>query len=134
MKKALLCTISLLSISISCSSQTLVDSASNTADTLNLIYTIVDKEANFPGESVAWRKYLQKNLKIRLPVKNGAPDGSYPIIVCFTVTKDGVLTDFYPLTKFGYGMEEEVIRVIKKGPNWEPGSRSRPGDIYYTCQ
>ncbi len=25
-------------------------------------------------------------------------------------------------TSFGYGMEEEVIRIIKKGPKWTPAS------------
>ena len=35
-------------------------------------------------------------------------------------TKGGNLSDIKPLTNFGYGMEQEAIRVIKKSGKWIP--------------
>jgi protein TonB len=36
------------------------------------------------------------------------------------VDKGGNISDVKGLTKHGYGMEEEAIRVIKRGPKWTP--------------
>ena len=36
------------------------------------------------------------------------------------MSKDGSISDVRALTKHGYGMEEEAVRVIKKGPAWTP--------------
>ncbi|MEO6732570.1 MAG: hypothetical protein ABIN01_15225 [Ferruginibacter sp.] len=123
MKKILLSIISSIILSIFCLGQTVIEAAHESLDSLNKIYTIFDKEAKFPGDSEAWRKFIQKNLKINLPLKNGAPDGTYQVFVRFIVGIDGKISDFYAETSFGYGMEDEVIRMIKKCPNWEPALR-----------
>ncbi|HET9432867.1 MAG TPA: energy transducer TonB, partial [Chitinophagaceae bacterium] len=57
------------------------------------------------------------------PVRNFAPEGTYMVIVQFVVDKEGHITDIKPLTKFGFGMEEEVIRIMKKSPRWVPASQ-----------
>jgi len=36
------------------------------------------------------------------------------------VDKEGNVSDVKPLTSHGYGMEDEAVRVIKKGPQWKP--------------
>ena len=54
------------------------------------------------------------------PVDNGAPEGTYTVYVQFVVDKEGNISDVKALTNHGYGMEEEAVRVIKKGPNWTP--------------
>lgn len=92
-------------------------------DSLTKIFMVVDQEAKFPGGSEAWRKFVQKNLKLKEPVKNGVPDGNYQVIITFKVTNEGKISEFIPETKFGYGMEDEVIKMIKKGPDWEPAIR-----------
>jgi hypothetical protein len=38
----------------------------------------------------------------------------------FVVNKEGSISDVKALTKNGYGMEQEVIRLIKIGPKWTP--------------
>jgi protein TonB len=53
-------------------------------------------------------------------VRNHAPEGTYMVTVQFVVDKEGHITDIKPLTKFGFGMEEEVIRILKKSPQWVP--------------
>ena len=86
----------------------------------NKIFEKVEIEAAFPGGESAWRKYLERNLNPSAPVDNGAPEGTYTVYVQFVVSKDGSISDVRPLTKHGFGMEEEAVRVIKKGPKWTP--------------
>ena len=84
------------------------------------IFTKVENEAQFPGGTAAWVRYLQKNLNANTPVDNGARSGTYQVIVKFIVSKDGSISDVQPETKHGYGMEEEAIKIIKRGPKWTP--------------
>ena len=52
--------------------------------------------------------------------ENGAPAGTYTVVVQFVVDKEGNMSDVKALTSHGYGMEDEAVRVIKKGPQWKP--------------
>ncbi|RYY62230.1 MAG: hypothetical protein EOO05_03510 [Chitinophagaceae bacterium] len=79
-----------------------------------------EREATFSENENAWGKFLQRNLNPNVPVDNRAPLGMYTIAVQFIVTKNGELKDFKALTKYGYGMEAEVIRLLKKSPKWIP--------------
>ena len=88
---------------------------------LNKIFEKMEKEPEFPGGTEAWQRFLQRNLKPTVPADNGAPSGSYTVTVQFIVDMQGNISDIKPLTKHGYGMEEEVVRLIKRGPKWVPG-------------
>jgi protein TonB len=90
------------------------------ADDENKVFTKVENEAEFPGGQGAWGNYLRKNLNANAPVDNGAPEGTYTVIIRFIVSKDGSISDVTPETKFGYGMEDEAAKIIKKGPRWKP--------------
>jgi protein TonB len=90
------------------------------ADDENKVFTKVENEAEFPGGQGAWANYLRKNLNANAPVDNGAPEGTYTVIIRFIVSKDGSISDVTPETKFGYGMEDEAAKIIKKGPRWKP--------------
>jgi protein TonB len=90
------------------------------ADDEDKIFTKVENEAAFPGGEAAWRRYLEKNLNASTPVDNGAPEGTYQVIVRFIVSKDGSISDVQAETKHGYGMEDEAVKIIKKGPKWTP--------------
>ncbi len=83
----------------------------------------VETEAMFPGGSAAFLQFLQKNLDANVPVKNRAKAGMYTVIVRFIVGKDGKCSDFAAETKFGRGMEKEVIRVLKLSPDWIPAQQ-----------
>ncbi|MCP9750272.1 energy transducer TonB [Ferruginibacter sp. HRS2-29] len=91
-----------------------------TNDDENKIFNKVEVEAEFPGGSAAWTRYIRNNLNANAPVDNGAPPGTYQVIVRFIVSRDGTISDVTPETKFGYGMEEEAVKIIKKGPKWTP--------------
>ena len=90
------------------------------ADDEDKVFTKVENEAQFPGGTAAWVRYLQKNLNANTPVDNGARSGTYQVIVKFIVSKDGSISEVQPETKHGYGMEEEAIKIIKRGPKWTP--------------
>ena len=84
------------------------------------VFTREEKEAGFPGAEKGWRSYLERSLNPEVPVNRKAPPGTYNVRVKFIVQKDGSISDISAETSFGYGMEEEVIRVITKGPKWIP--------------
>jgi hypothetical protein len=88
------------------------------------IYTTVDSITSYPGGSQVWIKYLEKNLNPFVGLYNGAKPGTYKVIIEFTVTKDGRLKDFIPMTKYKYGFEDEVIRVLKLSPQWIPAKKN----------
>jgi hypothetical protein len=86
--------------------------------------TKVETEAQFPGGVPEWRRFLGKNLKAGVPVDHGAPDGSYTVMVQLLIEQDGTLSGIKPLTKHGYGMEEEVVRTMKLSPKWVPARQN----------
>lgn len=86
----------------------------------NTIFDKVEIEASFPGGDSKWRQYLERNANGQVATENGAPEGTYTTVVQFVVDKEGNISDVRALTNHGYGMEEEAMRVIKKGPKWNP--------------
>ena len=92
-------------------------------DTINIdgkIFLKVDEEASFPGGVAEWRSFLERTINPMVPIDNGAPAGIYTVIVQFIVDKDGSISDIKGLTNFGYGMEQEVIRIMKQAGLWKP--------------
>jgi len=77
----------------------------------------VEIEAKFTGN---WEKFLTRNLNGNVPGDNGAPAGSYTVIIQFVVDLEGNVSDIKALTAHGYGMEDEAIRVLRKATKWEP--------------
>ena len=78
----------------------------------------VMKWAEPEGGRKAYDKYLESSvrypdeaLKNKIKGKSG---------IEFTVGLDGGLSDFRVFKKLGYGCEEEVIRLVKEGPRWNP--------------
>ena len=128
--------IALLSISDLANCQTLETNNNGTnVDTIpnqnysdsaidSIIFTKVQNAAEFPGGPSVWVKYLQRNLDPNVGKRNGAPAGSYKVIVKFIVSKDGNIINTVANTNHGYGMEKEVIRIIEKGPKWTPAKQN----------
>ncbi len=82
------------------------------------VFEKVEIDATFPGGEKEWRKYLEKKCNGQVASDNGAPPGKYKVVVQFIVNKEGKISDVKALTNFGYGMEQEAVRVIKNGPDW----------------
>ena len=88
------------------------------------VFTKVEIEAEFPGGASAWTKFVRNNINAEIPIENEAPEGTYSVIVRFIVSKDGSISDVVAETKHGFGMEQEAIRAIKKGPKWTPAQQN----------
>ncbi|MFN9666506.1 MAG: energy transducer TonB [Bacteroidota bacterium] len=94
------------------------------------VFTVVQIPAEFPGGVSAWQRYLERNLNSGIPVDNGAPPGRYTVIVSFTVSKTGAISDVQAENDPGYGTKAEAIRVITKGPSWKPAVQNGRNVIY----
>ena len=82
------------------------------------------KEATYPGGVDAWSRYLGNNLRADVAARANAPVGDYTVIVQFTVETDGKLSNIKALTNYGFGMEEEALRVIKFSGKWIPSENN----------
>lgn len=104
---------------------------STKVDTTQRIFERVEVEASFPGGESAWRRFLEMNLNPMVPIDNGSPAGKYTVYLQFIVDKQGRVSSIKPLTKEGYGMEQEVIRIMKKSGLWTPAFQNgRPVNAY----
>jgi len=83
-----------------------------------------DIDAYFPGGERAWRQYIEKNLRSEVPARNGAPAGIFIVTVQFMVDKHGNVSNVKSLTNNGFGMEQEVIRIVENSLRWEPASEN----------
>jgi hypothetical protein len=104
-----------------------------TSDTSTKIsrFEKVEIDASFPGGEAGWRAFLEKNLNANVPVDNGAPIGQYVVEVQFVVAKNGTVSDVKALTSLGYGMETEVVRILRRYSTWNPAIQNgRPIDGY----
>jgi hypothetical protein len=66
----------------------------------------------------AYDKYLNDNKTY--PQQALDADVKGRVIIAFDVGIRGELTNFSVIRGLGYGCEEEVIRLIKQGPAWNP--------------
>ena len=99
-------------------------------------FTKVEKEAKFPGGMEAWKKYLERNLNANIAADDGAAIGNYTVKVQFIVDKEGRVSNVQaievPAACPGCGLE--AVKVIEKGPAWEPAIQNGRKVIYQAIQ
>lgn len=85
---------------------------------------------SFPGGLEGLRKFLQKNLTNPRDLEDGE---AISVKMRFVVGYDGKLKSFETIEDGGQEFNKEVIRVLKKMPEWIPGkSRGQNVSVYYT--
>lgn len=92
-----------------------------TADKEDLIFTVVEKPAEFSGGMTELRNFIVRELQYPIDARRNGVSGR--VYVQFVVTKDGsidkenivILKSLYP------SLDQEAVRVIKLMPNWNPG-------------
>lgn len=94
----------------------------------------VKKRPEFPGGKKAWQDFLRSHLNIAVPVANRALPGSYQVMIRFMVGSDGKLTGIGADSNAGYGMESEVIRCVKKSPDWIPAETTTGKKVGFTLR
>jgi protein TonB len=96
----------------------------------------VEQEAKFPGGPEAWRRYLERNLNANVAAEDGAPTGSYIVKVQFIVDKEGTISNVQAIEvpKACPSCGPEAVKIIKKGPKWEPAIQNGRKVIYQAIQ
>ena len=98
------------------------------ADTFDM-----DRKAFFASKE-SFLDFLSRSIDAKVPANRKAPPGLYIVTIRFVVGLDGKVCDVYPLSKEGYGMEEEAIRIIKRS-TWVPAiEHHRKVKAYFTQQ
>jgi hypothetical protein len=91
----------------------------------------IDKQPEFPGGITAFYKFIGSNTKI--PAETTANKVAGKVYIEFMVEKDGSLSEFKIVKDLGYGIGDEVIRVLKLSPNWIPGTQEgKPVRVMYS--
>jgi len=80
--------------------------------------TPVVKLAEPVGGIRAYDKYLES--KRQYPQQALDNDVKGRVIVGFDVGMKGELSNFVVIRSLGYGCDDEVIRLVKEGPDWKP--------------
>jgi protein TonB len=78
--------------------------------------------ASFRGGDEAWKAYMGRKINTDVPVRKMAPPGNYVVSVGFLVGKDGTIQEVEILKDPGYGTAEEMLRVFKHAPKWNPAT------------
>jgi hypothetical protein len=95
------------------------------------VYTKADLTGDLPDSVIAWINDITKKLSTSAILKNHPKKGKYSVTVQFILDKEGQVSDVKALTNHGYGMEEEAVRAIRKGPKWLPSpTNGRPVNRY----
>lgn len=90
----------------------------------------VEKMPEFKGGHQGLMHYLGSNLQY--PEQAIDSDIQGQVVVSFTVCEDGSLCDEKIMRSLGGGCDEEALRVIKKMPRWEPGTKDgKPVKVRY---
>lgn len=83
------------------------------------IEVFVEQQPEFPGGQEQLYQYLRDHLKYPEPAANAGQQGK--VQVKFVVNEDGSISNITALRGFGYGSEQEAIRVVSSMPRWKPG-------------
>jgi len=67
-------------------------------------------------------QHVYSNIKYPAKAKDAGIQGK--AVVSFIVEKDGQITDPQIARSVGYGIDEEVIRVVENMPTWVPGAQA----------
>jgi len=85
-------------------------------------YASVDIKPEFPGGNKNLFPFISKNFQYTDEMKENELKGR--IMATFVVEKDGSISDIKIVRSIGYGTENEVLRVLRLMPKWNPGEQN----------
>lgn len=98
-----------------------VNAYSQSDDSDNAVYKMVEEMAQFPGGQAEMLKFIQENRQYPEAAKANGVHGK--VMVTFIVERDGSLSDVKVMRGLGSGCDEEAIRVVQSMPKWNPGKQ-----------
>ncbi|MHA3788731.1 energy transducer TonB [Flavobacterium hauense] len=75
----------------------------------------------FPGGMTAFAKFIGS--KFNIPTTEDGLE-KIKVYITFIIEKDGSLSTIKLVKDPGYGIGEEIIRVLKLSPKWKPGEQN----------
>ncbi|HBN06161.1 MAG TPA: hypothetical protein DD434_10310 [Bacteroidales bacterium] len=91
------------------------------SDNSDVVFTVVENEAEFPGGLEAMNRFLAENIKYPTLAKQKNIEGK--VIISFIVEKNGTLTDIRTIKDIGEGCGDEGVRIVKLMPKWKPAKQ-----------
>ena len=89
------------------------------------IFTVVEKQPEFPGGTAELFKYLGKAIKYPVIAQENGIQGR--VVCSFVVNRDGSIVDIQVMRGVDPSLDKEAIRVISEMPKWKPGEqRGKP--------
>jgi len=88
------------------------------------VYLEVDTPAEHPNGKEARVRFIERNIDAAIGIKNGAPAGTYNIRIVCIIDANGKIIVMVPETHEGFGMEKEMMRVLKKLPDFKPAIKN----------
>jgi periplasmic protein TonB len=85
-------------------------------------YTWVEQMPTFPGGDAEMMKYLGKNIRYPPVAQRNGLEGL--VVLSFTVSSSGEISDIEVVKSLGGGTDEEAVRVVKGMPKWQPGKQN----------
>lgn len=95
------------------------------------IFTIVEQMPEFPGGSLALRKYIAQQIKYPAVAQENGIQGD--VYVSFVISSYGVVSNVKIARSVDPALDNEAMRVIYTMPKWEPGfQQGKAVDVAYT--
>jgi len=89
------------------------------------IFEVVEENATPVGGMQDFYQYFAKELVYPVIARKAGVEGK--VYIQFVVDKSGNVSQVKVVKGLGHGCDEEAIRVVKKGPKWNPAKqRGRP--------
>ena len=88
----------------------------------DVIFTVVEQQAEFEGGFEAMAKFIAKNMKYPAQARRMGVEGS--VFVSFVVDKEGNISDPQVIKGISADCDKEAIRVVKAMPPWKPGKQN----------
>lgn len=95
------------------------------------IYLASEQMPEYPGGTQELYKYLA--MTIHYPTEAAQAKVQGQVYVQFVINEEGYVRTPWIMTKQGYGMDEEALRVVLSMPRWKPGRQNgAPVAVLYT--
>ena len=89
------------------------------------IFTVVEKQPEFPGGMAELMKFLAKSIKYPVIAQENGIQGR--VVCSFVVNRDGSIVDIQVMRGVDPSLDKEAVRVIGTMPKWKPGEqRGKP--------
>jgi len=83
---------------------------------------IIAQNPEFPGGYKALYKFLARNIKYPSSASRSLITGT--VFVSFTINENGNLLEPEIINKIGFGIDQEVLRVVLSMPSWNPARQN----------